>query len=81
MSVADPRIVIIGAGQAAAQCMQSLRANGHDGKITVIGDEALLPYQRPPLSKAFLKGEIAEDRLLFKPVDWYDQTEFFLESN
>ena len=45
-------IVIIGAGQAGAQAVQSLRAEGFDGPITMVGDEAYPPYQRPPLSKA-----------------------------
>ncbi len=65
------RIVIIGAGQAAAQACASLRQFGYDGAITLIGEEAALPYQRPPLSKAYMKGELAEERLYFKPEAWY----------
>jgi len=65
------KIVIIGAGQAAAQAVQSLRAEGFDGPITVVGDEAYPPYQRPPLSKAWLKGEADEDALTLKPAEWY----------
>lgn len=65
------KIVIIGAGQAGAQAAISLRQWGHDGAITMIGDETALPYQRPPLSKAFLKGDLPEDRLYFKPANWY----------
>ena len=49
-------IVILGAGQAAASLAARLRALGHGGPITVIGDEAAPPYQRPPLSKAYLLG-------------------------
>ena len=48
-------IVILGAGQAAAQLAVSLRQGGHDGPIRMVGDEPYAPYQRPPLSKAFLK--------------------------
>jgi len=64
-------IVIIGAGQAAAQACASLRLFGFGGKITLIGEEAALPYQRPPLSKAYMKGEMSEERLYFRPADWY----------
>lgn len=66
------RIVIIGAGQAAAQACASLRLFGYQGSITLIGEEAALPYQRPPLSKAYMKGELAEERLYFKPAAWYE---------
>ncbi len=65
------RIVIAGGGQAAAQAVQSLRQWGYDGSLTLIGDEPAPPYQRPPLSKAFLKGEFPEERLYFKPAAWY----------
>lgn len=65
-------IVIIGGGQAAAQACASLRQYGFAGKITLVGDEAALPYQRPPLSKAYMKGEMAEERLYFKPESWYE---------
>jgi 3-phenylpropionate/trans-cinnamate dioxygenase ferredoxin reductase subunit len=61
------RIVLIGAGLAAQRCAESLRALGHDGPIAMYGDE--LPYDRPPLSKAFLKGERPDVR--FKPDSWY----------
>jgi len=65
-------VVIIGGGQAAAQACASLRLFGFQGKITLIGEEAALPYQRPPLSKAYMKGELAEERLYFKPEAWYE---------
>ena len=64
-------VLIIGAGQAAAQTATSLRLAGFEGKITIIGDEPALPYQRPPLSKAYLKGELEQERLSFKNEDWY----------
>lgn len=66
------RVVIIGGGQAAAQACASLRQYGYAGAITLVGEEAALPYQRPPLSKAYMKGELAEERLYFKPVAWYE---------
>ena len=64
-------LVIVGAGQAAAQAIQSLRAEGFDGPITLIGDEAYAPYQRPPLSKAYLLGSFARERLFLKSDAYY----------
>ena len=69
---ASERIVVIGGGQAGAQAVMSLRQFGYEGAITLVGDETALPYQRPPLSKAYMKGELAEDRLYFKPAAWYE---------
>ena len=65
-------IVVIGGGQAGAQAIQSLRLFGYEGHITLVGEETALPYQRPPLSKAYMKGELGEDRLYFKPAAWYE---------
>jgi len=65
------RIVVIGGGQAGAQALQSLRQGGYAGALTLVGDEPALPYQRPPLSKAYMKGEMAEERLYFRPAPWY----------
>lgn len=62
-------VVIIGAGQAGVQVALSLRQKGHEGDITLIGDEVHLPYQRPPLSKAYLKGEMVRDNLTLRPAD------------
>ncbi len=60
------RIAIVGAGQAAAQAVETLHKRGHTGQITLIGDEASLPYQRPPLSKKYLAGTLERDRLLIR---------------
>ncbi|WP_295043485.1 FAD-dependent oxidoreductase [uncultured Paracoccus sp.] len=65
------RIVIVGAGQAAASMAARLRARGHDGDITVIGAEPAAPYQRPPLSKAYLLGQMGLDRLVLRGPDWW----------
>ncbi|MDE2463765.1 MAG: FAD-dependent oxidoreductase [Alphaproteobacteria bacterium] len=65
------KIVILGAGQAAAQAVTSLRAEGFSGAITVVGDEPFPPYQRPPLSKAYLLGKLERDRLFLKPDQFY----------
>jgi len=64
-------VVVVGAGQAAAQLVASLRGEGFAGAITLIGEEPFVPYQRPPLSKAFLAGELAADRLFIKPEEFY----------
>ncbi|MCE9650043.1 MAG: FAD-dependent oxidoreductase [Parvibaculum sp.] len=66
-------VIIIGAGQAGAQAVVSLRAEGYDGPIRLIGDESVPPYQRPPLSKKFLAGEIGFDRVELKPAEFYAQ--------
>ena len=71
-------VVIIGGGQAAAQTIASLRQNGYSAAITLIGEETDLPYQRPPLSKAYLKGEMSRERLYFRPQTWYDDQEISL---
>jgi 3-phenylpropionate/trans-cinnamate dioxygenase ferredoxin reductase subunit len=65
------RIVIIGAGQAGAQAVATLRAEGFVGSLTVVGDEPFAPYQRPPLSKAYLSGAMERDRLFLKPDAFY----------
>src|ERR1700688_93873 len=65
------RIVIIGAGQAGAQAVATLRAEGFDGPLTLVGDEPFPPYQRPPLSKAYLAGTFERERLFLKPESFY----------
>lgn len=64
-------IVIIGAGQAGAQAVASLRSEGFTGPIVMVGDEAFVPYQRPPLSKAYLMGTFERARLFLKPEAYY----------
>lgn len=59
-------IVVVGASQAGLQVAESLRGEGYDGPVTLIGDEPHPPYQRPPLSKALLTGETTEDRLVLR---------------
>jgi 3-phenylpropionate/trans-cinnamate dioxygenase ferredoxin reductase subunit len=68
-------IVIIGAGQAGAQAVQSLRAEGFAGPITMVGDEAYPPYQRPPLSKAYLLGTFERPRLFLKADAYYAEAD------
>lgn len=74
-------VVIIGAGQAAGQAIASLRQEGFEGPITLIGDEAYLPYQRPPLSKKFLAGELPAERLYLKPDAFYEKSQVDLSLN
>ncbi len=64
------RIVIVGAGQAGFQTAASLRQDGHSGEIVLLGAEEGLPYQRPPLSKTYIKEGQAE-RLLFRNADFF----------
>jgi 3-phenylpropionate/trans-cinnamate dioxygenase ferredoxin reductase subunit len=65
------RIVIIGAGQSGAQAVATLRAEGFAGELTLVGDEPFAPYQRPPLSKAYLMGTMERERLFLKPDAFY----------
>jgi len=64
-------VVIAGAGQGGFQTALSLRSEGYDGTITLIGDEPHLPYQRPPLSKGFLAGKQAIDSATLRPESFY----------
>jgi 3-phenylpropionate/trans-cinnamate dioxygenase ferredoxin reductase component len=66
-------IVIIGAGHAAGELAISLRQNGYAGRVVMVGEEHHLPYQRPPLSKAYLAGEVARESLYLKPQASYDK--------
>lgn len=64
-------IVVVGAGQAGASIVETLRAEGHAGPVTLLGDEGAAPYQRPPLSKKYLLGEMTRDRLLLRPEAFF----------
>jgi 3-phenylpropionate/trans-cinnamate dioxygenase ferredoxin reductase component len=66
-------ILIVGGGQAGAQAIDTLRREGFNGRLVLIGDEPELPYQRPPLSKKYLCGEMAAERLLFRHQSFYDE--------
>ncbi len=71
MSDLNAKVVIIGAGHGAGAMAAFLRQAGHAGPIVLIGDEPIPPYQRPPLSKAWLKGEADADSLALKETGWY----------
>jgi len=72
------KIVVVGAGQAGASCVAKLRSAGFDGHITLIGEEPVPPYQRPPLSKAYLLGDMSLDRLFLRPESYYAEAEIDL---
>lgn len=74
----DASVVIVGAGQAGCQAAVSLRERGHRGTITLIGDEGVLPYQRPPLTKAYLQGDIGFGDLVFRPETYYAEHDITL---
>jgi 3-phenylpropionate/trans-cinnamate dioxygenase ferredoxin reductase subunit len=74
-------ILIVGAGHAGFQLASSLRQHRYDGRIVLINDEAHLPYQRPPLSKAYLKGGGAPDSLMFRPDKFYREQNIELISD
>ncbi len=65
------KVVIVGAGHAGGSAAALLRASGFEGEIVMIGEEPAPPYQRPPLSKAWLKGEADLDSLLLRPAEYY----------
>lgn len=64
-------IVIVGAGHAAGQAAASLRQEGYEGEVVIIGDEPYIPYQRPPLSKQYLSGEQGIERVYLRPEKFY----------
>ncbi|QFS84316.1 Ferredoxin--NAD(P)(+) reductase fdr [Roseivivax sp. THAF40] len=66
-------VVVIGAGQAGASCVARLRQQGFEGRVTLVGDEPVLPYQRPPLSKAYLLGDMPLERLYLRPERFYEE--------
>ena len=72
-------LVVIGAGQSAIQCITSLKKEGYEGSITLVGEEEHLPYQRPPLSKGFLDDSINKERLYFKKLDFFTENKIQLK--
>jgi len=74
-------IVVVGAGQAGASLVAKLRNSGFDGQVTLIGEEAVPPYQRPPLSKAYLLGDMEVERLFLRPASFYPDNGIDLHLN
>ena len=75
------RVVIAGGGHAAGQVIASLKQRQFGGSILMLGDEPWYPYQRPPLSKKFLAGELPAERLLFKPESFYADPDIEIRLN
>ncbi|MEO1161395.1 MAG: FAD/NAD(P)-binding oxidoreductase, partial [Pseudomonadota bacterium] len=80
-STSGEKTVVIGAGQAGFSFCARLRELGYLGDITLIGDEQHPPYQRPPLSKAYLLGEFSLDRLLLRPSEFYPDQRIELKTD
>ena len=74
-------VIVIGAGQGGSSCVVKLRNLGFDGGITLIGEESAPPYQRPPLSKAYLLGEMELERLFLRPAELYEEEKIDLMLN
>ena len=72
------KVLIIGGGHAGANTAFALRKDGFDGEIRIISDEDYLPYHRPPLSKDFLKQNIAIEKLGFKSADFYEEQKILI---
>ena len=75
------KTLIIGGGQAACQTATSLKNKEYDGEIKIFCSENYLPYQRPPLSKKFLMGELDKERLFFKPEKFYTENQIVINLN
>ena len=69
--MSEPGVVIVGAGHAGGTAAALLRQYGYAAPITIVGDEPVAPYQRPPLSKAWLKGETDAEALMLRPLTFY----------
>ncbi|MEM6587683.1 MAG: FAD-dependent oxidoreductase [Pseudomonadota bacterium] len=76
-----PGIVVVGGGQAGASVVAKLRALEYTGQITLIGEEAAPPYQRPPLSKKYLLGELELERMYLRPQSFYAENDIDLRLN
>ncbi|MCV2394662.1 FAD-dependent oxidoreductase [Actinotalea sp. M2MS4P-6] len=69
--MAHPRLVVVGAGLAGVTAVETLRSEGFDGSVTMVGAEPHAPYERPPLSKGFLMGTESRESVFSHPDDWY----------
>ena len=65
--------LLIGGGIASGNCARHLREQGADGEILLVGREPDPPYNRPPLSKTYVRGEESRDDILFRPESWYEE--------
>jgi 3-phenylpropionate/trans-cinnamate dioxygenase ferredoxin reductase subunit len=81
MSSSSETFVIVGGGLAGAKAAQTLRDEGFEGRILLYGEEACLPYERPPLSKAYLRGEVGFDAAAVHDADFYQTHEIELHTS
>ena len=75
MSDRRPTFVIVGANLTGGAAVSTLRDQGFDGRIVLVGEEIHPPYERPPLSKAYLRGQESFEDALLRPRDWYGQND------
>jgi NADPH-dependent 2,4-dienoyl-CoA reductase/sulfur reductase-like enzyme len=68
-------VLIVGGGLAAQRCVETLRRCGYDRRVRILGEEPLLPYDRPPLSKGVLAGQVDPVSLAYRPSRWYAEQE------
>jgi len=78
--MSNERVVIVGASHAASELIASLKKFGWQGEITMIGEESMLPYHRPPLSKAYFQGQMEKGKLLIKPESAYAEVDAYLST-
>src|SRR6202167_5239481 len=71
----DSAVVIAGAGLAGAKAAETLRDEGFDGPVVLIGDETERPYERPPLSKDYLLGKAERETIFVHPQSWYAEND------
>jgi NADPH-dependent 2,4-dienoyl-CoA reductase/sulfur reductase-like enzyme len=77
---ASTDVLLIGGGVASVRCARTLRREGFDGRITLVGDEPFPPYNRPPLTKELLRDEVPDDLLLAEPESWYERRDIELRT-
>ena len=70
--MSDRTFVIVGGGLAAAKAAEALRDEGFDGRVVLLGEEDVAPYERPPLSKDYLRGDAGRDAIWAQEEGWYD---------
>ena len=70
--MSERTVVIVGAGFAGLSAAETLRAEGFEGRVILVGDEVHPPYSRPPLSKGVLRGETPPEATAFHAASWYD---------
>jgi 3-phenylpropionate/trans-cinnamate dioxygenase ferredoxin reductase component len=69
------RYLLVGGGLASANCARHLREEGADGEVVIVGRELDPPYNRPPLTKTYMRGEESRDDILFRPAEWYAEND------